>query len=640
MRTGEIAAKLKRAANKIGMAGAIAALLVAGGIIVKLEDRNNITHDLVQDGKLNAVLVGSADDSDTEPVRQLRQSVWRATGEQLAIVEPGSESLRRLSEQVVRISLEIADLDSEQYQIATEGKRLVFRGGSEDALLRGVVYFLDRFVGVRWLWPGELGTYVPKAETIGFPDLQVDERPDLELRLLRVRQSAPLEGRTWLRIHGMGSRTSYAFGHAFTKWWSKYGQEHPDYFASPPEGQQQVREDRIKLDISNEDIDDVIIREWREAGMPVNWNVSPNDGSGFCVSPGCLAMDEPPDQSVMSIWRAEGQLTARYVKFWNRLLNKMRMIRPDVTLSTYAYSSYKSPPPPGLRVDGFIVQVVGFYTDYDQWEGWSGAGAKLFLRPNWWHTGAIAPNLPLHAQGEFFKFARQRNMLGFDFDTLFGYWATQGPNYYLIARMSTRPDLSVEDVLDEYASAFGQAAPVIRTYLAYWERFAEEAGFNIQIYPNGNYARLAQQYDLPRSTLNGAWYMLPYLMTDSVMAEAEAILDRAVKAAGAEDGEAQQRIAFLREGLRHMAATREVVRYGYEKSRPEGATKEQYVQMRQQLDARRKEWSAKHVIWYESLAEAENMRGIPTHESRTTGWKETDSKGLGGKEMDERLLGL
>lgn len=640
MQIGKIAARLKQAANNMWVAGAIAVVLAAGGIIVTMEQRDEKTHVLIQNGKVNAVLVLSADDSDSEAVRQLQQSVRRATGEQLTIVEPGSEALQRLPSKALRISLEITDLEQDRYQIATEEKRLVFRAGSEDALLWGVVHFLDRHMGVRWLWPGELGTYVPAADTVRFPDLKVDEQPDLELRQLRVRQSAPLEGRTWLRIHGMGSRTSYAFGHAFTKWWSKYGQKHPDYFAAPPEGQQQVREDRIKLDISNEAIDDVIIQEWQAAGAPANWNVSPNDGSGFCVSPGCLAMDEPPNQPVMSIWRAEGQLTARYVKFWNRLLSKMRLIRPDVTLSTYAYSSYKSPPPPGLRMDGMIVQVVGFYTDYEQWEGWSDAGAKLFLRPNWWHTGAIVPNLPLHAQGEFFKFAREHNMLGYDFDTLFGYWATQGPNYYLIARLSARPDLSVEDVLDEYASAFGQAAPAIRDYLAYWERFAEEAGFNIQIYPNGQYAKLAQQYDLPRSTLNGAWYMLPYLMTDSVLAEAEAILDQAADLAGDADGEAQERIEFLREGLRHMEETREVVRYGYEKSRPEGATREQFVQMRQQLDARRKEWSAKHVIWLGPLAEAEQMRGIPTHESRTTGWTETDPKGPGGKEMDERVLGL
>lgn len=609
---------------------------------------------LVKDGKARAVIVRPVDNAGHEAVQQFQQTVLRATGVDLPTVD--AEGLSGVPAEQVRVYIGAspqanesgsvaggegkAIADTETYRIFAEGNRLSFEGGSPDAVLWAVAYFLDRHMGVRWLWPGELGTYVPRTDNIAVPKLDVTLRPELEMRQLRVRNSAPLEGRKWLKLHGMGTRTSYAFGHAFTKWWSKYGKEHPEYFALPPEGQEQVRADRIKLDISNEAVDEAIIAEWRGAGMPANWNVSPNDGSGFCVSPGCLAMDVPSGQSVLDIWRAKGQLTARYVTFWNRLLDKMRAIRPDVTLSTFAYSSYKEPPPPGITLkDGVILQVVGFYNDYAQWQGWYDAGAKLFLRPNWWHSGAISPNLPLRAQGEFFVFARQNGMLGFDFDTMFGYWATQGPNYYLIARLSTRPDLSVEEVIAEYVSAFGKAAPAIREYLDYWERFSEDAGFNIQLYPNGRYKELAEQYDLPTSTLNGGWYILPYLMTDEVLGAAEAILDKAAQLAGG-DEEAGERIAFLRDGLRHIELTREVVRYGYAKSRPPGATKEAFIRLREQLDAFRQEASKRHVIWLGALNEFEALRDIPTHESRTTGWGEAGASGPGGREMDEQVLGM
>lgn len=605
---------------------------------------------LVKEGQARAVVVQPVDGYGQEALKEFQTAVLRATGVPLPII--GEEELRNVPEEVVRVQIgpepltdktgREADItDLETYRVVSEGNRLLFAGGSNHAILWAVVYFLDRHMGVRWLWPGETGTYVPRSGSIALPELDVTARPSLEMRELRVRKSAPAEGRLWLRIHGMGSRTTYKFGHAFTKWWDKYGKEHPDYFAVPPEGQQQVRPDRIKLDISNEAVDEAIIREWIEAGKPANWNVGPNDGSGFCVSEGCLAMDEPSGQSIMSIWRAEGKLTARYVKFWNRILGKMKAIRPDVTLSTYAYSSYKEPPPPGIALkEGVILQIVGFYNDFAQWQGWYDAGAKLFLRPNWWHSGAIAPNLPLRAQGEFFKFAQQRGMLGFDFDTLFGYWGTQGPNYYLIARLSARPELSVDDVIAEYTSAFGKAAPAIRDYLGFWERFAEETGYNIQLYPNGRYEALASRYDLPRSTLNGGWYILPYLMTDEVIGEAESILDRADRLVAGDDEEVRARIEFLRDGLRHIVLTREVVRLGYEKSRPPGTTKEEYIRLRERLDAFRKELSARHVIWIGTLNEMEELRGIPTHESRTTGWENDGAKGLGGKAMDEQVLGM
>lgn len=626
-------------------------LIAAGGIAWMATSRDSAESELylVKEGEARAVIVQPTGGLGSEALREFQTDVLRATGVELPIVD--AEQLADLPEDHVRVQFGPGPLtdeagdewemaDQETYRIYSEGNRLVFAGGSNNAVLWAAAYFLDRHMGVRWLWPGELGTYVPRTDSIALPKLDLTTRPSLEMRQLRVRQSAPLEGRLWLRLHGMGSRTEYKFGHAFTKWWDKYGQSHPEYFAHPPEGQQQVRADRIKLDISNEAVDEVIIREWQAAGAPSNWNISPNDGSGFCVSPGCLAMDDPPGQSVRAIWRAEGQLTARYVKFWNRLIDKMRAIRPDVTLSSFAYSSYKEPPPPGITLkDGFVLLIVGFYNDFAQWEGWSDAGAKLFLRPNWWHSGAISPNLPLHAQGEFFKFAQERGMLGFDFDTMFGYWATQGPNYYLIARLSARPDLSVDDVIAEYTSAFEAAAPAIKDYLDYWERFSEEAGFNVQLYPNGRYEELAAQYDLPRSTLNGGWYILPYLMTDDVLGDAEAILDRAERLA-AGDEEVRARIAFLRDGLRHIEMTREVVRYGYVKSRPPGATKEEFIRMRQQLDAFRVELSSRHVIWRGTLNEFEQMRSIPTHESRTTGWDEESPGEPGGKEMDEQVLGM
>src|SRR5690606_6491202 len=130
---------------------------------------------------------------------------------------------------------------------------------------------------------------------------------------------------------------------------------------------------------------------------------------------------------------------------------------------------------------GMVLQVVDSYTDEarDNWNKWYEAGAKLQLRPNWWHTGAAAPHLPLHKAGEFFRFTRDHAMIGFDFDSIMGHWGTQGANYYLIARLAARPDLSVDEVLAEYASAFGAAAPAILDYLRYWEAFTDRAAYNV-----------------------------------------------------------------------------------------------------------------------------------------------------------------
>lgn len=450
-----------------------------------------------------------------------------------------------------------------------------------------------------------------------------------------------------MKVHMMGNRSQYAFGHAFTSWYDRYGAAQPGLFAQPPEGKQQVRADRVKLDLSNEAVDDLIIREWQAAGKPENWNVSPNDGSGFCVSAGCLAMDEPADQSIEAIWGAEGNLTARYVKFWNRLLGKMRAIHPEVKLSTYAYSSYKEPPPAHLKLaPGMVIGFVHTFKAYEQWKGWHDTGAKLFLRPNWWHSGAVAPNLTLRATGDYFKFAQQNGMIGFDFDSITGHWATQGLNYYLIARLSVRPELSIDEVIAEYASAFGKAAPAITDYIRYWETFSEETAYNVSagngvtIDPDGRFEQTVAKYDLPWSPLNSGWYTLPYLLTDEVLGEAQAILDRAEQATAEEEHEARERISFLRDGLTHVRMTREVIRYGYEKTRPQGATREQFQQMSSELDRYRNELSQRHVVWYSSVKNAEQRYNIPTVSERTKGWERGGTQGASGSELDEAFRGL
>src|SRR5690606_796641 len=239
-------------------------------------------------------------------------------------------------------------------------------------------------------------------------------------------------------------------------------------------------------------------------------------------------------------FRGRTNITARYVKFWNRVIAKMKRINPNVTLTTYAYSAYHEPPPAGLELDPAVtLQMVPHPWAFDEWKGWQRNGSKVFLRPNWWHTGAIAPIIQLDVQADFFKFAMQNNMQGFNFDTLNGHWATQGSLYYTIARLSVHPEMTVEKIVEEYSAAFCSAAPVVREYLDYWRDFAAKAAYPVPGFteegPNvkeGLYAKTVEKYKLPRlESLTGSYPVIPYLYGDDVLNPAYSILDRAATAA-------------------------------------------------------------------------------------------------------------
>ncbi|MGI6083603.1 MAG: DUF4838 domain-containing protein [Limnochordia bacterium] len=628
----------------IVMGTVVISLLVGLGIGIAACAGMESRYYLTKDGEPHAVIVKMSF-IQHPAVKELNDHIEKATGIRLPVVTRGEAE--SLPDHILRIVVGLSDSSffarerglsvegEEAFRVVTRDNYLIFLSGdTPDAAYWAVAHFLDHYMGVRWLWPGDVGTYVPRQRTIQVPDIDTTVAQELEMRLLqrdavigRLPYAQQQEAGEWFRRHMTGNRSRIRLGHCFSDWWDKYHVDHPDYFAYPPPGYQQLPPDRVKLNVGDPAVADRVVWEWQQAGAPDYWCVGPNDSAGFCISDESRALDDPPNQPVEDIWTGMANLSARYVRFWNSLLEKMRPINPNVVLSSFAYTGYREPPASGIRLhDGMVLGYVHTYWSQDSWKGWQEAGAKLILRPNWWHMGAVAPHLPLHKQGEFFIFARNNGMLGFSFDTLHGYWSTQGPLYYLIARLASRPDLSVEDVLDEYASAFGEAALVIREYLDFWECFTERAAYSpatgneLVQDENGLYETLARTEGFPRQGLRGGWYVIPYLYTDEVLAEASGILERARSLVKEDDEYVYARIQFLLDGLEHLRLTRDVIRHGYEKTRPEGATLGQFRAMRQALVEMREELTTRHVIWGPQANHVESDRSIPTEEARTRGW--------------------
>jgi len=591
---------------------------------------------IVDKEKVRSVIL--IDDKATEPVllavKELQHHVSKATGAQLEVRRvseidqiPSGFCLIHVgpSKLTDQLGLNINDIAPEWFRIYSDDKNLVFLGHDikkSPSTMWAVCDFLDRELGVRWLWPGELGTFVPKYESIILEKhLDINRGPELQQRRLRYGKNDK-KVNTWLLHHRMGTRMIYRFGHAFGNWWEKYHEKHPEYFAVPPPGYKQPwpRPERVKLNIGNPTVADRIIEEWIAAGKSDNWNVCPNDGSGWCTSKASRALDSPEltSKTAEEIWRGNADLAPRFIKFWNSLLRRMRKLNPEVTLSTYAYSAYREAPK-GIKLEpGMVMGIVHSFHAYDNWKAWHDAGAKMILRPNWWHMGAVAPHLPLHAAGNFFKFAYEHSIIGFDFDSLMPFWGTQGPYYYLIARLSVRPKLTVDEVIDEWCEAFGSAEPIIREYIDYWENFTEKAAYPVPaggIVPqneNGQYHTLAKKHNLPLHPLSGSWRVMPYLYTDEVCSPAWEILKRAEQQAAGNSPEVLDRIQFLKDGLYHMELTRDVIRLAYDEISYEGSGREDFAERVNKLEAWRKKLSKRYVIDGEIINSITKRRGVRT----------------------------
>ena len=67
-------------------------------------------------------------------------------------------------------------------------------------------------------------------------------------------------------------------------------------------------------------------------------------------------------------------------------------------------------------------------------------------------------------------------MMGTDFDSCTHNWATQGLNYYIVARLHWNPEQDVDVIVDDFCkSGFGPAAKSVRQYFDLLEGLLNDA---------------------------------------------------------------------------------------------------------------------------------------------------------------------
>lgn len=499
--------------------------------------------ELVTGGKARAVLVTPDEPLPvaTYAATELATHIAKATGVRLPVCRE-SDIPRDATHCVFVGSTEAArgagialdGLPPETAVLRSAPRRLFIAGldGDGDPLserlidcgtLFGVYEFLDRFVGVRWLWPGELGTYTPRTDTLAVGHVDETVQPAFAQRRIRpglfandphlgfspgaLERYAHLQ-QVFFRRHRMGAgdpRLPQAFGHSFEDWWKTYGHDHPEWFQLLETGKRgPARPERPELTamcVSNASFRQAVVnrRQSRQAasGKPLPIGLGENDLRCFCVCDDCLAWDGPqPPESVRSISRSVRNsfiprlASDRYAKFWLDVHHRASQIASDVLIGTFAYFNTFPAPATDIRLhpDIWISFVPwdnwgGFWYPRpeaehawvkEQWLGWLRTGASMVLRPNFLYDGYALPHLYTRQFAEEFRFYAKHGMKGTDFDSLTGQWAVHGPTLYLLHRLHVRPQSTVDELLAEYYGAFGAAAATVKAYFDYWEQYAQK----------------------------------------------------------------------------------------------------------------------------------------------------------------------
>ncbi len=449
--------------------------------------------------------------------------------------------------------------------------------------LFGVYEWLEHELSVRWLWPGELGTFVPKRHSLTVHGSEATVAPHFFQR--NVRGGLTFKGgnaalgfspeaaadyaraqTVFLRRHRMGRSERLSYRHAFTDWWAKYGQTHPEWFQLVKGKRGPAKPgDHYSMCVSNPEFHREIVAQWqrRRAADPQNathyLNIAENGIIGLCECDQCRAWDGPTPPDFLDFYPAKSKMmtagrrfvTDRYARFWLAVQKEAEKIDPQVTIVAYNYFNYFYHPSPEIKLNDRIL--IGAYPSSGwyprspeenawfrrQWAGWQATGARLFSRGNYCLDGYTMPHLYAHQFADEFHHQAQHGMVATDYDALTGQWAAQGPNLYLLMRLHTRPEAPADELLAEYYSAFGVAAPQVQAYFDYWERYAVAQIPLMQDLFADNTTRW-------RAPAKVAHLIYP----EAAFASAEKLLAQAA-AAVTGDAEARARVQFLQDGLTH-----------------------------------------------------------------------------------------
>ena len=408
--------------------------------------------------------------------KELRRVIALSTGAELKVVtdENISPVIRLVSDE---------GLPPDAFEIRIDKSNIIIAGNNREPMgmwdlpshgtLYGALEFLERFVGVRWLFPDELGEDVPHRDVLRV-ELKKPLRgaPGFAARLLAYlgenhpeaspRRKPVIDWMTRQRLTNALHPLATAYGHSWDDYIKPSDMEaHPEWKSTNGEA---VRGGKVKFFCTTapglveffarrviENIDRNPRREMT--------SISPTDGGGFCSCEGCKPLIDTDPHGRPNHARA-------LLTFYQKIGTIVGRERPGRRLGGFVYYNYQYPPvnPPKLPDNlslcwaplnyygyGLLKPVYGaefesvmrrwseitprlFYHNYSTWmRSFHGAPLPLSL-------DLMKRELPATAHNK----AWGARMVGTSA------WGVNAPINYLLAKQLWNPELNVSAAFNEW----------------------------------------------------------------------------------------------------------------------------------------------------------------------------------------------
>ena len=500
--------------------------------------------ELVSKGVPKAAILLSAhpDSDEQEAAREIVDHIKHISGAELPVL---TNQLPELGIIPIRIGLTFAPAAAQEIRTGRDDPAsFLLRVTDNGILLAGLspqgarfaAYELLERLGVRWFFPGELGTVIPQTETLALPVGDIIQHPGFGGR--RLQDVGDRSEAKWSRRRRAGGLDAgaHSLGPEFDR------DKEPDLFMQEnghPTGQVRV---------SHPEVHKRVIEYWQARlakNPPIKYMaIGPGDGAGFG--------QDPWDAGDMDPLHGKVSVTDRYVKFFNIVLAELQKTYPDVGIGFYCYAQYMRPPvrekpnpkilPVFAPIDvcrfhaidnpicperSYMKTIVG---------GWKALGVDMMYRGYLFN---------LADQGLPFSMIRQiRTEYPYYHDQGFlscrveckPAWSYHAPSLYLAYKIIWDPSLDVDAVLDEYFTLlYGPAAKPMQQHFKTLEQAYRQADYH-----------------------TGNIYDIPHILTPAVMKDLRNTLEKAERLAS-KDPILARRVNMVRVGYDFGVANLEMM---------------------------------------------------------------------------------
>ncbi len=380
--------------------------------------------------------------------------------------------------------------------------------------LYAVYDFLERYCGVRWYAPGEIGTVLPATEDLIVRGTELRRKPAMRHRWITSTPLympttedvlPPIEVDLWklrMRIGGEAFRTSHSFG----GYYERFSKTHPEFFAKGYGGRppQMCYTEPGLIEQVVQDARDYFDGKPSQAGASNRgpyFGIVPQDNGSWCKCPRCQAEMDLTDVGNEQFSRG---IASNYVwGFVNKVARQVRKTHPDKWISAVAYHQYAYYPT-GVELEPNIAVQMCLHTRnwwapqlarndqriFDEWVEKSEGERPLYLWLYYNFPGYLVPREHFKVFPGFFVHTVIEQMPMYHDAGIRGIFmehsAEGGQSFlldqldmYVTLKLADAPSLDGESIVDEFFTRYYGAAaePMKALYIAIEETYSDPLNY-------------------------------------------------------------------------------------------------------------------------------------------------------------------